>query len=96
MKFALLIVLAVYLVVSVIAFAFYASDKKKAKKGAWRVPEKVLLGLGFCGGSIGALLGMHVLRHKTKHWYFWVVNIAGLVWQVGLAVFLLIKMLGQG
>ncbi len=95
MKFALLIVLAVYAVVSVVAFAFYASDKKKAKAGAWRVPEKVLLGLGFLGGSIGALLGMHMLRHKTKHWYFWAVNIAGLVWQIGLAVFLLVKMLAK-
>ncbi len=93
MRTIFLIVLAVYAVVSVIAFAFYASDKKKAKAGAWRVPEKVLLGLGFFGGSIGALLGMKLLRHKTKHWYFWAVNIAGLVWQVGLAVFLLVKSL---
>ena len=22
------------------------------------------------GGSVGALLGMHVFRHKTRHWYF--------------------------
>ena len=93
MNAALLAVLAVYAVVSVIAFAFYASDKKKAKAGAWRTPEKVLLGLGFLGGSIGALLAMKFLRHKTKHWYFWAVNIAGLVWQLGLAVFLLVQML---
>ncbi len=74
-----------------IAFCFYAADKSKAKKGAWRIPEKVLLGLGFLGGSIGALLGMKLLRHKTKHWYFWAVNIAGLVWQIALPVWLFLK-----
>ncbi|MBR6616504.1 MAG: DUF1294 domain-containing protein [Oscillospiraceae bacterium] len=85
------ILLAVYAVVSIIAFCMYAADKKKAKKGAWRIPEKVLLGLGFLGGAIGALLGMKLLRHKTKHWYFWAVNIAGLLWQIALPVWLLLK-----
>lgn len=85
------ILLAVYAVLSVIAFCMYAADKKKAKKGAWRIPEKVLLGLGFLGGAIGALLGMKLLRHKTKHWYFWAVNIAGLLWQIALPVWLLLK-----
>ncbi len=85
------ILLAAYAVVSIIAFCFYAADKKKAKKGAWRIPEKVLLGLGFLGGAIGALLGMKLLRHKTKHWYFWAVNIAGLLWQIALPVWLLLK-----
>lgn len=85
------ILLAAYALLSVIAFCFYAADKKKAKKGAWRIPEKVLLGLGFLGGSIGALLGMKLLRHKTKHWYFWAVNIAGLLWQIALPVWLLLK-----
>lgn len=85
------ILLAAYALLSVIAFCMYAADKKKAKKGAWRIPEKVLLGLGFLGGSIGALLGMKLLRHKTKHWYFWAVNIAGLLWQIALPVWLLLK-----
>ncbi len=85
------ILLAAYALLSVIAFCFYAADKKKAKKGAWRIPEKVLLGLGFLGGAIGALLGMKLLRHKTKHWYFWAVNIAGLLWQIALPIWLLLK-----
>ncbi len=82
---------AVYVIMSIIAFCFYAADKAKAKKGAWRIPEKVLLLLGFLGGGLGALLGMHCLRHKTKHWYFWVVNIAGLIWQAVLLIVLLIQ-----
>lgn len=77
-----------YAIVGVIAFFLYWRDKKKAKKKRWRTPEAVLLGFGFFGGSVGALLGMNAFHHKTKHWYFWAVNILGLAWQVALAVFL--------
>ena len=34
------------------------------------VPEKTLFLLPLLGGSVGALLGMRVFHHKTKHWYF--------------------------
>lgn len=81
-----LIVLAT---MSVLALVFYGADKLRAKRNRWRIPEAVLLGLGFFGGAVGALLGMKLWHHKTKHWYFWVVNILGLVWQLGLAGYLL-------
>lgn len=73
-------------IMSLLAIILYASDKKKAKKGAWRTPEAVLLGYGFFGGAIGALFAMNKFRHKTKHWYFWVVNLLGLAWQIALPV----------
>ena len=71
---------------SVIALLLYAIDKRKAKKKRWRIPEKTLLGIGFLGGAAGALLGMILVRHKTKHWYFWAVNLLGLAWQIGLVI----------
>ncbi len=71
-----------------VAFFAYGRDKRKAKKHRFRTKEAFLLGLGFFGGSVGALLGMNVFRHKTRHWYFWVVNVVGLLWQVGLLIFL--------
>ena len=77
-----------YAALSVLALILYASDKRKAKKKRWRIPEKLLLGVGFLGGSIGALIGMNLFRHKTKHWYFWAVNLLGLLWQAALLVFL--------
>ncbi len=86
-----LITLAVYAVISLIAFILYFADKKKAQKNKWRIKEATLLGFGFCGGAVGALLAMKIFRHKTKHWYFWAVNIIGLIWQIALAVFLFIK-----
>ena len=83
MKYAIVF----YLVMSLLAFILYARDKKKAKKKRWRTPESVLLGVGFFGGAIGALLGMKCFRHKTKHWYFWAVNILGLILHVTLFVY---------
>ena len=77
--------------ISLVALIAYGADKRKAKKGAWRTKESVLLGLGLCGGAPGALLGMKLFRHKTKHWYFWVVNILGLAWQSALVFFLLLN-----
>ena len=51
---------------NVITFLLMGSDKKKAKKHSFRIPEKVLLGLACCGGSIGCFCGMLLFHHKTK------------------------------
>lgn len=85
-------VLLVWLaVINLVTFAVYGIDKAKAKRGAWRVPEKTLFLLPLLGGSVGALLGMRVFHHKTKHWYFvWGVP-AILLAQLALAVWLLTR-----
>jgi uncharacterized membrane protein YsdA (DUF1294 family) len=85
-KYYALIYAAFIFIMSLIAFILYSADKQKAKRGAWRIPEAVLLNFGIFGGAVGALLGMKAFRHKTKHWYFWVVNILGLLWQAALPV----------
>ncbi len=86
-----LIIFLVYLfLVSTISFFLYGGDKNKAEKKVWRTKEKVLLSFGFFGGAIGAIVGMKVFHHKTKHWYFWVVNVLGLLWQIAVAVLLYI------
>lgn len=84
--------LGIYLLVmSAAAFILYGADKKKAKSGKWRIKESTLLGIGFFGGAVGALLAMQTFRHKTKHWYFWAVNIAGLILHLaaGISVYYL-------
>ena len=85
-------VLLVWLaVINLVTFAVYGIDKAKAKRGAWRVPEKTLFLLPLLGGSLGALLGMKVFRHKTKHWYFvWGIPLI-LLAQLALAVWLYVK-----
>ena len=64
------VMLAYLPVINLAAFILYGADKKKARQGKWRISEKTLLGIAAAGGSIGALAGMHVFHHKTRHWYF--------------------------
>ena len=59
---------SIYIIlINLIAFVVFGIDKRKARKGQWRVPESILFILAIIGGSIGALLGMLAFRHKTKH-----------------------------
>ena len=64
------IILLYVAVISVIGFFAMGIDNAKAKRDAWRSPEKTLLGIALIGGGAGVWLGMEVFRHKTKHWYF--------------------------
>ena len=64
-------VLLIYLaVINFIAFAAYAVDKVNAAEHRSRIRIVTLLGLAFIGGSIGSLLAMCLLRHKTRKDYF--------------------------
>ena len=78
-------------VINLLTFIVYGADKRRARKGKWRVPEKTLFLLPLLGGSVGALLGMRVFHHKTKHWYFvWGIP-AILLAQIALAVWIYTK-----
>ena len=61
-------ILVIYLVaVNMTAVLVYGIDKRRAVKRKWRIPESTLLGLAAVGGSVGALCGMYIFRHKTRH-----------------------------
>ena len=82
-------VLLVWLaVINLLTFIVYGADKRRARRGKWRVPEKTLFLLPLLGGSIGALLGMRVFHHKTKHGYFVWGRPAILLAQIALAVWI--------
>lgn len=51
---------------SLAAFALCVADKRRARAGRGRVPERVLLGFALAGGSPGLVLGMLASRHKTR------------------------------
>ena len=55
---------------TLIAFVLMGADKWKARHDNWRVPEKTLFLAAILGGSVGALAGMYLFRHKTKHLSF--------------------------
>lgn len=75
---------------NLVGFALMGIDKRKAKKKQWRIPEKTLFLSAILGGSIGALYGMHLFRHKTKHKSFVFGMPAILVVQMLLAIIVLL------
>lgn len=66
MKFILLYLL----IINAAGFLFMLADKWKARKNRWRIPEATLMTVAVLGGSIGSLLGMYTVRHKTQHLKF--------------------------
>jgi uncharacterized membrane protein YsdA (DUF1294 family) len=54
------------IVINLVGFVAFAWDKFCARNGMWRISERTLLTLVVLGGTVGAVIGQQVLRHKTK------------------------------
>lgn len=92
MKLADLKDLTIYLVfINVLTFLLYGIDKWKARRGKWRIPKETLIWLAIVGGSIGALLGMYLFRHKTKHKKFTLGIPAIFLIQMGLFYYFILR-----
>jgi uncharacterized membrane protein YsdA (DUF1294 family)/cold shock CspA family protein len=82
-------VAALYVALSILAFAMYVADKRAAQRGRWRTPENTLLLVGLIGGWPGAIVAQQVLRHKTKklsfRTRFWVSVVLNVIVFVTLA-----------
>lgn len=76
------------ILINAASFLLMLSDKQKARKKMWRIPEKVLIGSAVIGGSLGALAGMYTFRHKTKHLKFTIGIPVILALQIVLAIVL--------
>ena len=70
-------------IVNAAGFLLMLLDKLKAKKNLWRIPEATLFTVAAIGGSLGAIIGMRLFHHKTKHLKF----------SVGLPILLVIHIL---
>ena len=66
------ILLVYLLLINATGFLLMLVDKIKAKRNLWRIPEATLMGVAAIGGSIGAIAGMNLFRHKTKHAKFFI------------------------
>ncbi len=55
------------LIINAVSFVLMLADKAKARKNKWRIRESTLILTAVLGGSIGALAGMYLVRHKTRH-----------------------------
>ena len=86
----LLLLLACYLAaVSLFLFVLMGIDKRRARTGGRRVPERTLFLLALLGGALGGAAGMLAFRHKTKHASFMMGMPLILVLNLALAFFVL-------
>ena len=58
------------LLVNAVGFLLMGIDKRRAVRGAWRIPERTLFLSALLGGTPGVIAGMRAFRHKTRHWQF--------------------------
>jgi uncharacterized membrane protein YsdA (DUF1294 family) len=81
-------ILAIYLfLINALGFGIMYADKRRAKKNLWRIPERTLLTVALIGGSFGVLLGIRLLRHKTRKGIFAIGVPMVLALQVILVIF---------
>lgn len=82
-------IIKTYLIlINAVALVLMLADKQKARRGSWRIPEATLIGIALLGGSIGAIAGMYLLRHKTRHPKFFIGLPLILILQIGLVLFI--------
>lgn len=74
--------------INVVALLLCGIDKSCARRNVWRVPEATLLLCAVLGGAAGLLLGMLLLRHKTRHKRFFIGVPLILMFQIALVYFL--------
>ena len=78
------------LIINAIGFLLMLVDKFKAKRNLWRIPEATLMAVAALGGSVGSLLGMYTVRHKTRHLKFTIGIPLILVLQIAAAVAIMV------
>ncbi len=79
------------LIMNIAAFCLMGVDKRRAKRNAWRIPERTLFLFAALMGGIGGTAGMFFFRHKTKHWTFRIGFPALALLQIALAAFLMMR-----
>lgn len=77
------------IIINIITFLAMWLDKRKAKKGKWRISEGALFMLAILGGSIGGIAGMYTFRHKTKKHRFTIGFSAILIIEILIIAFYL-------
>ena len=85
----ILLIAAYFILLNLLGFALMGIDKRKAIKGAFRIPEATLFIVALIGGSIGSIIGMYTFRHKTRHFSFVYGMPAILILQIVFLILLL-------
>ena len=77
--------------INILAFLLMGLDKQKARRRKWRIPERTLFLSALLGGSLGAIFGMQLFRHKTKHAAFVIGMPCILAAQIAVLCYLVLK-----
>lgn len=75
--------------INLFAFIAMGADKRRAKKGKWRISEQFLLFVAFIGGALGMIVGANFFRHKTKKFLFTIGLPAIVIFHVILVYFII-------
>lgn len=78
------------LIINAAGFLLMLADKRRARKKLWRIPEATLITAAALGGSVGCLMGMYTVRHKTRHPKFTVGIPLILAVQIVLAIWIVL------
>lgn len=89
--FSLTNVIIYLLIINLIGILIMYIDKKRAKYGRWRIPEKTLIIIGLLGGSVGCMIGMYSFRHKTQKLKFTLGYPTILIAQIIIITYFLLK-----
>ena len=84
------LILLYLLIINAAGFVLMLVDKFMAKKNLWRIPEATLMLVAALGGSVGSLIGMYTVRHKTQHLKFTIGIPLILAAQIVLAVWIVV------
>lgn len=84
-------ILLYLLIINIIGFLIMYIDKRKAKKGKWRIKEWTIMLITLLGGGIGTIAGMYTFRHKTKKLKFTIGLPTILITEIVLAIYLYIN-----
>ncbi len=80
------------LIINAAGYLLMLADKHRARKNRWRIPEVTLMTTALLGGSVGCLIGMYTVRHKTKHLKFTLGIPLILTAQIMLSIYLYTKL----
>jgi uncharacterized membrane protein YsdA (DUF1294 family) len=66
------IIVGGFIIINAITFLVMLYDKRRSMVDGRlsRIPEGHIFFLAAAFGSVGVYLGMLLIRHKTRHWYF--------------------------
>ncbi len=81
--------LIINIIMSIITLLVYAVDKYRAIKNKYRIKENTLLTLSFLFGSIGGLISIYLIRHKSKHLKFIILNWLFFLFHILIAILLI-------